>query len=454
MKNLLCCVLIYFLPGLMRSQIMNSFAGNGYTGYTGDSIPATSCELNVPYGIAVNGNSAVYIADNGNSRIRMVKMSTGFIFTIAGTGISGDSGDGGLAKYAKINSPVGLNLDGNGNVYFAEEYGQRIRKIDSATKIITTVCGTGTAGGTGDGGPANLAQLNYPQDICIDTAGNIYIADFLSHKIRFINKANGIISTIAGNGTSGFSGDGGPALNAQLNGPSGVCVDSLGNVYISDSYNQRIRKVNKSTGIITTIAGTGIGSFSGDGGPAISAEISYPMGIIMLNNNLLLFAEKQDPAVRLINLSTGIIKTVAGTGNVYTGNYGNGLPATQTMLHQIADVGVDNYQNLYISETGNSDARIVTAGWMNKITSFTQEQELFSLYPNPNQGIFTLKYPITEVEGNLLLLNQLGDVLKNQELIAGQESIAINVDDLPPGIYFYSVRIGQWAKIGKVTIIK
>ena len=235
---------------------------------------ATAAQLNQPIGVVVANDGTVYISDNGNNRIRKINIS-GIITTYAGTGVAGFSGDNGAATLAKLNSQWGVCIDINNNLYIADRNNNRVRKVDYITNIITTVAGTGTAGFSGDNGIATSANFDKPISICVDTAFNIFIADENNHRIRKVTYSTGIVNKIAGTGTSAYNGDGITAVSAQLNYPCGVAVDLAGNVYISDRVNQRLRKINTS-GIISTISGTGVAGFSGDGGNPTSAKINYP----------------------------------------------------------------------------------------------------------------------------------------------------------------------------------
>ena len=251
--------------------------------------------------MAADGAGNLYIADSGNHRIRKVD-SSGTISTIAGSGEFGFGGDGGPAIDARLNYPSGVAVDGAGNVYIADLGNQRIRKVDS-TGTITTIAGsgeTGFGGGGfgGDGGPATEAQLNYPRGVAIDGAGNVYIADQGNQRIRKVD-STGTITTIAGSGERGFSGDGDPATEAQLNYPWGVAVDGAGNVYIADLGNHRIRKVD-SLGTITTIAGSGEFGFGGDGGPAIDARLNYPSGVAVDGAGNLYIADSVNHRIRIL----------------------------------------------------------------------------------------------------------------------------------------------------------
>lgn len=258
--------------------IISTFAGNGTAGFSGDGGLATAAELNEPLDVCVDYTGNVYIADTFNNRVRKVNTS-GIISTFAGNGTAGFSGDGGPATAAELNQPFGVRVDVVlGDVYIADSNNNRIRVVNTSG-IITTFAGNGTAGFSGDGGLATAAQLNFPVDMQPDIFGNVYIADYDNNRIRKVNITTGIITTYAGTGTAGYSGDGGLATAAELNSPTDVSVDASGNLYIADWANNVIRKVDTTTGIITTFAGNGTAGFSGDGGPATSAELNLPNGV-------------------------------------------------------------------------------------------------------------------------------------------------------------------------------
>ena len=276
-------------------------------GAVGDNGPAIRARLYYPNDAAVDGFGNLYIADTDNHRIRRVDPS-GTISTIAGTGESGYSGDNGPAVRARLYFPRGVAVDADGNLFVADDRNNRVRRVDSSG-IITTIAGTGKREFSGDGGPAVAAQLSAPKDVAVDSFGNLYIADSVNFRIRRVDPS-GIITTIAGTGKQGFSGDGGPATAARLNLPESVSVDATGNLCIADSLNHRIRQVDPS-GMITTIAGTGKRGFSGDGGPAIAAELSLPRGLAEDGNGNLYFSGSE--RVRKVDPS-GIITTIAGSG--------------------------------------------------------------------------------------------------------------------------------------------
>ena len=219
-------------------------AGDGTRGYKGDGGLATSAGLNTPYGVAVDASGNIYIADTNSNRIRLVTKSTGIITTVAGDGSISYSGDGGLATSAGLYYPYGVAVDASGNIYIADTVNGRVRLVTKSTGIITTVAGDGTTDYKGDGGLATSAGLYTPYGVAVDASGNIYIADINSNRIRLVTKSTGIITTVAGDGTLGYKGDGGLATSASLYYPFGVAVDASGNIYIVDTNNNRIRLVN------------------------------------------------------------------------------------------------------------------------------------------------------------------------------------------------------------------
>jgi sugar lactone lactonase YvrE len=277
---------------------------------------ATDAELDKPHAVHIDGSGNIYIADTDNHRIRKVDAGTGIITTIAGTGERDYSGDGEAATGAELNKPRGIHIDGSGNIYIADTDNHCIRKVDTETGIITTIAGTGGKRGySGDDGPATEAKLRKPRGIYIDTSGNIYIADTDNHRIRKVD-TEGTITTIAGTGRRGYSGDDGPATDAKLRKPRGLYVDTSGNIYIADTDNHRIRKID-TDGIITTIAGSWTwfnrGGYSGDGGPATDAKLRKPRGLYVDTSGNIYIADTDNHRIRKVD-AEGIITTVAGTG--------------------------------------------------------------------------------------------------------------------------------------------
>ncbi|MGD9234231.1 MAG: hypothetical protein PVH67_10255, partial [Desulfobacterales bacterium] len=334
------------------AQVIRTVAGNGDTVFRGDGGPAVDASFNHPHGIEVDSEGNIFFANSSNNRIQ--KINTGGIMTtVAGNGNFGFSGDGGPAEDARLNNPLSVAVDSEGNIFFADGNNRRIRKVDT-NGIITTVAGNGNQGFNGDGGPAVDASLYLPQTVAVDSEGNIFIADGPNRRIRKVD-TSGIITTVAGNGNQGFSGDGGPAVDASLNNPYGVAVDSEGNIFIADEFNNRIRKVDIS-GIITTVAGNGNQGFSGDGGSAVDARLYYPLSVAVDNDGNIFIPDYFNNRIRKVNTS-GIITTVAGNGN--QGFSGDGGPAVDASLYYPLSVAVDSKGNLFIADEFNNRIRKV-----------------------------------------------------------------------------------------------
>jgi len=316
----------------VSSGTIATFAGNGTGGYSGDAGAAASAELRNPYTVALDSSGNLYIADTSNNVIRMVNTS-GIITTVAGNGLEGYSGDGGPATSAQIFNPAGVAVDSFGNLFIADTRENRIRMVNTSG-IISTVAGNGAVGSGGDGGPATSAQLYHPAGIAVDGSGNLYIADSNNQRIRKVN-ASGIITTIAGNGVVGYNCNNGVATSLGLHDPTGVAVDGSGNLYIADSGNQCVRKVN-SSGAMTTVAGNGVASYSGDGGPAASAGLSSPTGVAVDASGNLYIADYVNNRIRVV--SSGTITTVAGNGTA--GFSGDGGSAVSAQLYNPTGVAV------------------------------------------------------------------------------------------------------------------
>ena len=337
---------------------IETVAGNGMASFSGDGSAATSAAIYNPNGVTVDSAGNLYIGDSNNNRIRRVDAS-GNISTIAGTGTNGFNGDGGAATSARLDFPSRLVVDSAGNLYFADENNHRIRRVDTSGNI-STVAGTGAGGilGSfgGDGGPATSAAFRFPKSVALDSAGNLYIADYNNHRIRKVD-ASGNISTIAGTGTFGFSGDGGQATAAMLYSPTGVTLDSAGNLYIADTNSHRIRKVDPA-GIISTIAGTGTPGFSGDGGPANAAQLNWPRIVALDGAGNLYITDSQNHRIRKVDAS-GTISTVAGTG---TGGFsGDGSAPTSAQINAPRSIAVDSASRyIYIADTSNNRIRRIS----------------------------------------------------------------------------------------------
>lgn len=329
---------------------IQTVAGTGTPGFSGDGGPAVEAQLDSPSAVAVDASGNLYLADVRNNRIRRVD-SSGIISTVAGNGMAGFGGDGGLAAEAQLNQPLGITLDNQGNLYIADTLNNCIRKVDAQGRI-STIAGNGMAGFGGDGGPAVDALLSRPVGLTMDAAGNLFIADVFNHRIRKVD-ADGRISTVAGTEMPGFSGDGGPAAQAQLSRPRDVTVDSDGNLYIADADNNRIRRVNQE-GIISTVAGNGNAGFSGDGGPAREASLNLPRGVAVDRLDRLFISDMGNHRIRRVDLD-GMISTVVGSGIV--GFSGDGGPAADAQLNGPRGVRVDRSGAIYIADLDNHRIR-------------------------------------------------------------------------------------------------
>lgn len=333
-----------------RAQIISTFAGNGVAGYSGDGGLATAAQIDSPTCLATDRAGNVYINDQFNHSVRRVSPS-GVITTVAGNGAFGYSGDGIAATAASMALNWGIATDATGNLYITDQTYHRVRMVN-ASGIITTIAGNGTFGYSGDGGPAMLAQMRSPLGIATDPAGNVYVGDFYNFRIRKI-ATDGTISTYAGNGTNGYSGDGGPAVNAQLSYVFGLATDAAGNLYICDATNNCIRKVS-TDGIITTVAGNGTTGYNGDGIAATAASLWHPLGVYALATGGLLISDYKNNRVRRVS-ATGTISTIAGTGDA--GYNGDGMPATSARLHHPVGVIMDGDENIYMSDMLNARVR-------------------------------------------------------------------------------------------------
>ena len=340
-------------PFNSKSQIITTIAGNGISGYAGDGGLATAAAIQPTYGVWVDTLDNFYIADRLNERIRKVDNATGIISTICGTGVAGYSGDGGPASAAQIYSPCALAVDVLGNIYFSDGTNRRIRMINAAG-IITTIAGNGITGYSGDGGPATAASLYSCRAMCRDAFGNIYIGDDYSRTVRKVNTL-GIISTVVGTGTVGYSGDGGPASAAQLLSVAGITTDRSGNLYIADG--SRIRKVTMTTGIITTVAGTGAYTYTGDEIAATSSSLYQPTGVRVDDTGSILIADEYNHRIRKVD-TFGIIHTIAGNGIAgYSGDRG---PATSGQLNEPTGITFSLCGDIFVVENYNCRIRKIT----------------------------------------------------------------------------------------------
>ncbi|GGP35123.1 NHL domain-containing protein [Streptomyces abikoensis] len=284
-----------------RTRVITTVAGNNDGDYAGDGRPAVAASLRYPRGVATDASGNLYIADTGNNRVRRVDATTRIITTVAGDGGVGFRGDGGAATTATLYTPFGVAVDSLGNLYIADTDNHRIRRVDATDRTITTLAGNGNAGCTGDDRPAVEATLQYPRAVTVDAIGNVYIADTDNHVVRKVDAMTRTISTVAGDGNAGRTGDDEPAVKASLRSPRGVAVDPAGNLYIADTGNNRVRRVDERTRLITTVAGDGEAGFSGDDGPAVKANLYGPRGIAVDSAGNLYIADTDNHRVREVS---------------------------------------------------------------------------------------------------------------------------------------------------------
>jgi trimeric autotransporter adhesin len=337
---------------LAGTGVITTVAGTGIRGSQGDNGLAIRAELDAPSGLAVDGAGNLLITEGG--RVREVNAGTGMLVTVAGTGGESYGGDGGVASKAELAQANGAVLDATGNLFIAD--GDHIREVHANTHIITTVAGNGTSSFSGDGGPATKAGM-HPEDVAIDTAGNLFILDFIASRVREVHVGTGIITTTAGNGTLGYSGDGGPATRAAIE-PTAMVVDGAGNLIIADETNNRVREVHAGTGLITTVAGTGRQDYTGDGGPATKAALDSPVSLALDAKGDLFISGSH--AVREVHVDSGVITTIAGTGDPDGEFSGDGGPAVDANIDPFA-LAVDSAGNLYMTD-GDDRIREVRAG--------------------------------------------------------------------------------------------
>ena len=408
-----------------HSQIITTVAGCSSCPSLGDGGPATDAKLNNPISIVFDTAGNYYIADRDNNRIRKVNTG-GIITTFAGRGgIGGFSGDNGPATAADISVPYGIAIDAVGNIYFTNG-GNRIRKINTAG-IVTTIAGNGTGIYNGDNIPATAAGINGAGGMAIDAADNIYFTDGANQRVRKIS-ASGIITTIAGNGISGYNGNGIAATNAEFHNPNYVCLDGAGNIYVADRYNNQVREIDAS-GIIHSFAGDTTFGYSGDNGPATAAKLYEPLGVYADKFGNIYIGDTYNNVVRKVN-ATGIITTVAGNGiGGYSGDSG---PATLGELGLPVGIAMNTEGDIYIANDGEDRVRRVSSAVF--VQQINSESEL-EIYPNPCKSYFTIKTITgTNEPARFTLIDMTGQRIK---VLQGTTNslLVIPLDGVPRGTY-------------------
>lgn len=410
----MCILILYvFLISIssgIDAQVITTIAGTGEGGYNGHNIMAIEAQLSEPSGLWIDNNE-LFFTDLNNNRIRLID-TAGIITTIAGNGEAGYNSDHIPAMVTELNKPNGICLDEAGNIYVADWYNNRVRMIDNTTELITTVAGSGAYGFNADGIPAIISKLAYPADVITDNEGNIYFADHDNNRIREVVKISGVIITVAGNGTFSYTGDGGLAKHAALAQPTGICFDPEGNLIIVDHGNAVIRRVNNS-GIIMTIAGNGITGFSGDDGPALSASFDHPTSACYDQDGNLFIADQGNNRIRKIDHITGIITTVAGTGTAsYSGDGGDPVHAG---LNAPWDIVFNTSGNLYITDLGNNRIRKIDFEGTAEIQDNTNKT-VVQIHPNPATDIIFIGLPSFVFPGEVIIRDITGRLIERQNV--------------------------------------
>jgi hypothetical protein len=435
----------FLLPLFLQAQVIVTVAGNGVSGFGGDGGPATTAALNAPYGVTLDDAGNLYICDNANRRVR--KMTpTGIISTVAGNGTLGAAGDGGPATLAQIQGVHHVALDHSGNLYLADWDNHKVRKV-TTDGVIRTIVGTGTPGYNGDGIPATAAQLNSPTCVAVDDTGNIYIVDKDNFRIRKVN-TTGIITTIAGTGVAGYSPDGNTADTSELQYLYTIVLDKYGNVLFRD--NARVRKIDAITGVISTIAGDGTFGYSGDGGPATAASTNIGQISLDTAGNLFMTDGESD-RIREVTFE-GIIETVAGCG--VAGFGGDGGDPLLANLKVPGGVAVSKSGYIYIGDAGNDRVRLLTTAVDNVQPLPSAAVSGISIFPNPTKGIFTLKVNAVATLGNIVVV--ISDVNgKEVDKLTVPSGNPLTIDACwPRGVYVINASIENGEHFSKKIVVE
>ncbi len=434
---------------VLHAQNIHTIAGTLGIG-TDDgsvSLPALSAHFKKPFAVVVNANTGnIVVADQNNNKVKLELSIDHKIYSIAGNGAAGYKSGRGDTSLFNETGGLWVNFTGD-TILVCDVQNQVVRKIATSVAsagyfFTTTIAGTvGSMGFSGDGSAATSAQFKNPYSVWKDASGNIYVADAGNNRIRKID-VSGNISTYAGTGTPGFSGDGSGASSAELNSPTGIFIDSTNMMYIADQGNQRVRKIDMSTGTITTVAGNGTMGYAGDNGSATSAELNNPTGVCMFAGNIYI-ADRDNNRIRRVT-SGGIITTIAGAGTA--GSTGDGGLATAALLNAPSGVYADNY-GIYIADQGNHVIRQVD---MANAVPGVEQQLIARIYPNPSEGKFAVVLPAGTKNTNLEVYNMFGAVIYKSTITAGMSLVDISAQT--DGVYYIHLTCGASIAVQKIVV--
>ena len=418
MKKKYILFLLLISTYIVQSQIITTIAGSGSSGFSGDGGLATTARLNLPFNITFDKSDNIYIADTYNNSVRKIDSESGIISTVVGTADK--------KQVSELKTPTGLTFDNFNNLFIADLANLRIRKVNLDTGSSITLVGEKSEIER----PNIDAYLGGPFSVVFDKVGNLYVSINGDNKVSKVDFSTGIVSIIAGTGEIGYSGDGVLAKNAKLNSPTGLTLDGKGNLFISDSGNERVRKVDLTTGIISTIAGTGVNGFSGDGSLAIKSQLSNPIGLAVDDQGDLFIVDRNNNRIRKINMSTGIISTIAGTGEA--GFSGDGDLARNALLSNPTGLAFNSDGDLFVVDRGNNRIRRISG-----LTSNADELELEAnllVYPNPSTDKITI-----ELKNDLDLKGASLFSINGKQTRVKMNDNTFNVSKLPRGIYILRI---------------
>ncbi|RPD96507.1 T9SS C-terminal target domain-containing protein [Aureibaculum marinum] len=430
-KNYILVLLLIFVYNA-QSQTITTVAGTGSSGFSGDGGLATTAKLNLPFNLTFDESDNIYIADTYNNSIRRIDNESGIITTVVGTADK--------KKVSELKTPTGLTFDNNNNLYVADLANLRIRKVDLNTGSSITLVGKKSETEF----PNIDDSLGGPFNVVFDKEGNLYVSVNGDSNVKKVDFYTGKVTVVAGTGEVGFSGDGGQATQAQLANPTGLALDGKGNLFISDSGNERIRKVNLSTGIITTIAGTGETGFFGEDIDATKAQLANPLGLAIDKSGDLYVVDRGNNMIRKISMSTGKISTIAGNGEA--GYDGDGDLARNAKLANPTGLAFNNAGDLYVVDRGNNRIRKITGLTSTDDDEISTEASI-KIYPNPSTDKITI-----DVNNNVELKNVTMFNSNGGQVNVKMNNKTLNVSKLPRGIYVLRITTSEGSTEQKVVL--